>query len=109
MTLDLAVFDIKGFEVMMTWKREYERSKYITQTHGGKNDEMRCPQPDTNVDECHVQERHTANITKDWFNFPPPFLASTQLFFKTSLKGITYACAISLSFEQIQPSKFYEP
>ena len=46
-----------------------------------KNDEMRCPQPDTNVDECHVQERHTANTTKDWFNFPPPFLASTPIMF----------------------------
>ena len=56
MTLDLIVFEIKGYEVMMMWKRAYERSKYITQTHEGKNDEMRCRQPDTNVDECHVQE-----------------------------------------------------
>ena len=35
-TLDLAVFDIKGFEVMVTWKRADELSKEITQTHGGK-------------------------------------------------------------------------
>ena len=35
-TLDLVVFDIKGSEVMMTWKRTDERSKEITQTHGGK-------------------------------------------------------------------------
>ena len=55
-TLDLAVFDIKGSEVMMTWQRENERSKEITHTHGGKNDEMRCSQPDTNADKCHVQE-----------------------------------------------------
>ena len=53
---NLEEFDIRGSEVMMTWKREDERSKQITQTHGGKNDEMRCPQPNTNADECHVQE-----------------------------------------------------
>ena len=35
-TLDLAVFDIKGSEVMVTWQRVDERSKEITQTHGGK-------------------------------------------------------------------------
>ena len=34
-TLDLAVFDIKGYEVMVTWQREDEWSKYITQTHEG--------------------------------------------------------------------------
>ena len=55
-TLNLVVFYIKGSEVMMTWKREYERSKEITHTHGGKNEEMTCPQPDTNANECHVQE-----------------------------------------------------
>ena len=65
MTLDLAVFDIKGSEVMRMLQRADERSKEITQTHGGNNDEMRCPQPDTNADKCYVQERHTANITKD--------------------------------------------
>ena len=64
-TLDLVVFDIKGSLVMMMWKRVDERSKEITQTHGGKNDVMRCPQTDTNADKCHVQERHTANITKN--------------------------------------------
>ena len=36
MTLDLAVFDIKGSEVMVTWERADEWSKEITQTHGGK-------------------------------------------------------------------------
>ena len=35
-TVDLVVFDIKGFEVMVTWQRADERSKEITQTHGGK-------------------------------------------------------------------------
>ena len=25
--------------------------------------EMRCPQPDTNADKCHVQERQTADMT----------------------------------------------
>ena len=34
-TLDLVVFDIKGSEVMMMWQIEDERSKDITQTHGG--------------------------------------------------------------------------
>ena len=63
MTPDLAVFDIKESKVMMTWKRVDERSKQITQTHGGKNDGMGCSQLDTNADECHVQERHTANTT----------------------------------------------
>ena len=80
-TLDLAVFDIKGSEVMMMWQRENERSKEITQTHGGKNEKMRCPQPDTNAKKCHVQERHTANITKNWFHSPPPFSASTPIIF----------------------------
>ena len=56
MTLDLASFDIKGYEVMMTWKRVDQRSKQITQTHEVKNEKMRCPQPNTNADECHVQE-----------------------------------------------------
>ena len=55
-TLDLAVFDIKGSKVMTTLQRVDERSKDITKTHGGKNDEMRCPQPNTNADKCHVQE-----------------------------------------------------
>ena len=35
-TLDLAVFDIKGSKVMVTWEREDEQSKEITQTHGCK-------------------------------------------------------------------------
>ena len=64
-TLDLAVFDIKGSEVMTTWQRADERSKNITQTHGGKNDEMRCPQPDMNANECYVQERHIVDTTKN--------------------------------------------
>ena len=36
MTLDLAVFDIKGSEVIVKWKIVDEWSKEITQTHGGK-------------------------------------------------------------------------
>ena len=80
-TLDLAVFDIKGSEVMMMWQRAYDRSKQITQSHGGKNDKMRCPQPDTNADECHVQERHTIDTNEKWFHFPPPLLASTPIIF----------------------------
>ena len=35
-TLNLVVFDIKVSEVMVAWQRENERSKEITQTHGGK-------------------------------------------------------------------------
>ena len=65
----------------MTWQRADERPKQITQTHGGKNDEIRFPQPDTNENECHVQERHTADTTENWFHFPPPFLASTPIIF----------------------------
>ena len=72
MKLDFAVFYIKGSEVMMMWQRLDERSKDITQTHGGKSDEMRCPQPEVNADKCHVQEQHNTNITKTWFHFPPP-------------------------------------
>ena len=34
--VDLVVFDIKISEVMMTRQRADERSKWITQTHGGK-------------------------------------------------------------------------
>ena len=71
----------------MMWQRENERSKGITQTHGGKIDEMRCLQLDTKADKCHVQERHTANITKTWFHFPPPFLASTPIIFEKKLEG----------------------
>ena len=63
-TVYLVVFDVKSSEVMMTWQRVTERSKEITQTHEGKViNEMRCPQPDTNADKCHVQERHTADTT----------------------------------------------
>ena len=39
-TVDLAVFDIKRSEVIAMRQREDERSKGITQTHGGKR-EMR--------------------------------------------------------------------
>ena len=35
-TMDLVVFDIKISGVMMMRQREDERSKGITQTHGGK-------------------------------------------------------------------------
>ena len=35
-TVDLAVFDIKRSEVIVTRKRADERTKGITQTHGGK-------------------------------------------------------------------------
>ena len=66
---------------MVTLQRVDDRSKYITQTHGGKNDEIRCPQPDTNADKCHVQEQHTANINKTWFHFTPPFPVSTPIIF----------------------------
>ena len=55
-TVSLAVFDIKRLEVIVTRQRADELSKEITQTHGGKNDKMRCPQPDMTVDKCHVQE-----------------------------------------------------
>ena len=72
---------------MMMWKRENERSKQITQTHRGKNDEMRCPQPDTNAGKCHIQERHTANIAKTWFHFPLPFLVITPIIFENKLEG----------------------
>ena len=47
-TLDLAVFDIKGSEVMVTRKRADERSKWITQTHEGKMTNMGYPQPNMN-------------------------------------------------------------
>ena len=64
MTVDLAVFDINGSEVMATRQRTDGRSKGIIQTHEGKaKNEMRCPQPNTNADKCHVQERHTADTT----------------------------------------------
>ena len=65
MTPDLAVLYIKRSEVMMMWQRENERSKQITQTHGGKNEEMRCPQPNTNVDEFHAQEQHIADTNEN--------------------------------------------
>ena len=52
-----------------------------------KIEEMRFPQPDTNADECHVQEQHTANTTTIWFHFPPPFLASTPVIFDNKLEG----------------------
>ena len=35
-TLDLVVFDVTRSEVMVTWQRENEQSKEITQTHGDK-------------------------------------------------------------------------
>ena len=69
--MDLAVFEIKESEVMMTWKKADERSKEITQTRGGKSDKMRRPQPNTNADKCHVQEQHTANMTTILVTFSP--------------------------------------
>ena len=42
--------------------------------------EMRCPQPDTNANKCHVQERHTADTTMMLVPFSPPFMVSTSLF-----------------------------
>ena len=74
-----------------------------------KNDEMRCPQPDMNANECHVQERHIADTTKTGSIFPHHFWRVPQLFFITSSKGIAYACTVSLSFGQIQHSTFYDP
>ena len=43
---------------------------------------------------------------EDFQIFSPPLLVSTPIIFeKTSLKGIAYACNISSSFGQIQPSE----
>ena len=42
---------------------------------------MRNPHPDTNADECHVQERHTADTTIITVSFAPPFLAGTPIIF----------------------------
>ena len=64
-----------------------ERSKQITQTHKGKDDEMRCPQPDMNADECHVQERHTADMIEKWFHFPHHLWRVPKLFLETNLEG----------------------
>ena len=58
---------------------------------------MRCPQPDTNADKCHVQERHTADTTiimVPKFSFPHHFWRVPRLFL-TSLMGIAYACGAS--------------
>ena len=44
--------------------------------------EKKIPQPDTNVDKCHVQERHTADTTMILVPFYPPFLASTPIIFE---------------------------
>ena len=49
--------------------------------------EMRCPQPDTNADKFRVQERHTADDNNDGSIFPPPFLASTPIIFYNKLEG----------------------
>ena len=108
-TVELAVFDVNGSEVMMTRQWADERSNRITQTHGGKwKNKMRYPHPDTKAEKCHVQERHTADTTYDYgskiFFFPRHFWRVPQLFL-TSLMGIAYACGISSTFGRIQPSK----
>ena len=72
--------------------------------------EMRCPQPDTNADKCHVQERHTTDTAMMLVPFiPRHFWRVPQLFFITSLKGIAYACNIIPPFGRIHPSTFNEP
>ena len=68
-----------------------------------KNDEMRCPQPDTNVDECYVQERHNVDTAENWFHFPPPLLVSTQLFLENKLEGDSM-CLSCKFFLQTNPS-----
>ena len=62
-------------------KRDYPNPRRQT-----KN-EMRCPQPDTNADKCHVQERHTADDNDDGSIFSPPFLASTPIIFDNKREG----------------------
>ena len=47
--------------------------------------EMRCPQPDTNADKCHVQEQHTADDNDDGSIFPH-HAWRVPLYFYTSLK-----------------------
>ena len=108
-TVELAVFDIDGSEVMMMRQWEDERSNRITQTHGGKwKNKMRYPHPDTKAEKCHVQEWHTADTTMimvpKFSFFPHHFWRVPQLFL-TSLMGIAYACSISSTFGWIQPSK----
>ena len=110
-TLYLAVFDIKGFEVMVTWKRADEQSKEITQTQEGKRI-MRwdVPNPTRMPTSAMFKRDILETRLQSWFHFPTPFLESTPIIFsKTSLKGITYACDVSFSFGQIQPSTFYNP
>ena len=73
------------------------------------SNEMRCPQPDTNADKCHVQEWHTADMTMITIPFfPHHFWWVPQLFLITSLKGIAYSCDISPPFGRIHPSAFNE-
>ena len=72
--------------------------------------EMRCPQPDTNADKCHVQERHTVDTTVIMVPFfPQHFWRVPQLFLEIILKGIAYACDVSFPSRKIHPSTFYEP
>ena len=107
-TVELAVFDINRSEVMVT--RQWAKRGQIGSpepTEASEN-EVRCSHPDTKAEECHVQERHTADTTYDYgskiFFFPRHFWRVPQLFL-TSLMGIAYACGISSTFGRIQPSK----
>ena len=109
-TLDLVVFDIKGSEVMVTWKRVDERSKEITQTHGGKvkqRDEMSPTQHECRQVPCSRATycRHD----NDCGSIFPHHFWRVPLYFYTSLKRIPYACNISPPFGRIHPSTFNEP
>ena len=78
-TLDLAVFDIKGSEVMVTWQRADERSKEITQTHGDtKITKWDVP----NLTRMQTSAISKSDIlpTKVWFHFPHHFWQVPQLF-----------------------------
>ena len=106
-TVELAVFDIDGSEVMITRQWADERSNRITQTHGGKwkRSEMSPPWHESRKVPCSRATycRHDYDYGSKIFFFPHHFWRVPQLFL-TSLMGIAYACSISSTFGRIQPS-----
>ena len=65
--------------------------------------------PTRTTNKCHVQERHIADKSENWFNFPLPFLASTPIIFGNKLEGDSICFSYKFFLRTIHPSTFYEP
>ena len=73
-TVELAVFDVNGSEVMMRGNEQMRGQIGSPEPTEASENKVRYPHPDTKAEKCHVQERHTADttrITVPKFSFSP--------------------------------------